>query len=92
MTGTLVNGNLDISNTNITSLPSGLVIKGDLQANWTKITELPDDIIVGEKIDVVGSKIRKRKAIELQKVKKPINGLTAGQFIFVENNIIAYQC
>ena len=39
-----VKGNLDLSNTKITSLPDNLKVKGYLNLNSTKITFLPDNL------------------------------------------------
>ncbi|HPI81825.1 MAG TPA: hypothetical protein PK122_01130 [Candidatus Paceibacterota bacterium] len=47
-----VNGNLDLSNTPITSLPDNLTIGGDLYLRNTQITSLPDNLTVGRWLDL----------------------------------------
>jgi hypothetical protein len=42
-----VKGNLDLSNSDITSLPEGLQFIGSLVLAWTNITSLPEDLKVG---------------------------------------------
>ena len=42
-----VNGNLDLSNTQITSLPDNLTVEGWLDLSNTQITSLPDNLTVG---------------------------------------------
>jgi hypothetical protein len=41
-----VKGNLNLSDTSITSLPEGLVVDGDLNLSRTEIESLPNDLIV----------------------------------------------
>ena len=45
-------GDLDLSNTNITSLPDGLEVGRDLTLRGTKITSLPDGLKVGGGLDL----------------------------------------
>ena len=42
-----VNGNLDLSNTQITSLPDNLTVEGWLDLSNTQITSLPDNLTIG---------------------------------------------
>jgi hypothetical protein len=41
-----INGNINLSGTNITSLPNNITIGGDLDLSKTKLTELPDNLTV----------------------------------------------
>lgn len=45
--GLIINGDLDISSTNIKSLPNGLKVKGDLWMQRTDIQTLPKDLEIG---------------------------------------------
>ena len=48
---------LDLTNTNITSLPEGLKVSGFLSLRNTNITSLPKDLKVGGYLDLGGTKI-----------------------------------
>jgi hypothetical protein len=50
-------GNLNLSNTPITSLPSGLKVGGDFNLSDTPITSLPSGLSVGGFLGLPGSKI-----------------------------------
>src|ERR1035437_5384125 len=52
-----VNGNLDLSNTKITSLPDNLTVKGSLYLSNTKITSLPNNLTVNGTLDLRNTKI-----------------------------------
>jgi len=47
-----VSGDLDLRDTDITSLPSGLTVGGSLDLTDTKITSLPSDLKVGGSLDL----------------------------------------
>ena len=50
-------GDLDLTNTPITSLPDNLEVGGGLYLSGTKITSLPDNLEVGGNLDLSGTKI-----------------------------------
>ena len=50
-------GNLDLSGTNITSLPDNLTVGGSLYLSGTNITSLPDNLTVGGSLDLSGTNI-----------------------------------
>ena len=54
-----IEGNLDLHNTNITSLPDNLHVGGTLHLSYTKITSLPDNLKVGENLDLRETTISK---------------------------------
>jgi hypothetical protein len=54
-----VNGDLDLSNTNITKLPDNLTVQGTLNLAWSKITELPDNLAVEGNLYLYGTNIVK---------------------------------
>ena len=51
------NGNLDLSGTNITTLPDNLTVGGWLDLSGTKITALPDNLTVGGSLYLSGTNI-----------------------------------
>ena len=65
------NGNLDLSWTQITSLPEGLTVGGWLDLSGTPITSLPKGLTVGGTLDLRGTQIT---SDERKKVKKLKNG------------------
>ena len=52
-----IDGDLDLTNTNITSLPDNLKVGGDLVLENSKITSFPDNLYVGEFLDIRNTKI-----------------------------------
>ncbi|MDD5293736.1 MAG: hypothetical protein PHW40_05440, partial [Candidatus Izemoplasmatales bacterium] len=52
-----VGGWLDLSGTNITSLPNGLTVGGSLDLSGTNITSLPNGLTVGGSLDLSNTKI-----------------------------------
>ena len=52
-----IEGDLDLSETPITSLPEGLKVGGDLDLGWTKITSLPEGLEVGGILDLYWTNI-----------------------------------
>jgi hypothetical protein len=52
-----IKGDLNLSDTPITSLPDNLSVKGDLDLRDTKITSLPDNLSVGGDLDLRGTPI-----------------------------------
>ena len=50
-------GDLDLSDTPITSLPDNLKVGGYLDLSGTPITSLPDNLKVGGNLDLSGTKI-----------------------------------
>ncbi len=55
--GLTVGGWLDLSDTNITSLPDNLTVGGGLDLRGTNITSLPDNLTVGGGLDLSGTNI-----------------------------------
>ena len=56
-TNKVVKGDLDLRNTQITSLPEGLSVVRDLDLSYTKITSLPEGLSVGGGLYLSGTKI-----------------------------------
>ena len=52
-----VGGTLDLSGTQITSLPDSLTVGGWLDLSGTQITSLPDNLTVGGGLDLIGTQI-----------------------------------
>ena len=50
-------GDLDLSDTPITTLPQGFIVKGDLNLSNTKITTLPKDLKVSGDLDLYNTPI-----------------------------------
>ena len=50
-----IGGSLDLSGTQITSLPDGLTVGGYLDLRGTQITSLPDGLTVGGSLDLSGT-------------------------------------
>jgi hypothetical protein len=76
----VVNGDLDLRGTPITSLPQGLVVGGNLYLSRTPITSLPQGLVVGGDLDLRGSLITSlprglKVGIGLYLQKTPITSL-----------------
>jgi len=54
-------GHLDLSNTQITSLPEGLTVGGSLDLSDTPISSLPEGLIVGGYLDLSNTQIKVHK-------------------------------
>ena len=68
-------GNLDLSNTQITSLPDNLKVGGDLYLSYTQITSLPDRLKVGGYLNLNKTPISKKyTAEELKRMLPGIKG------------------
>ena len=63
-------GDLNLSDTPITSLPDNLEVGGSLYLRDTKITSLPDNLKVGGYLDLMNTKISKKYSKE--EIKKMI--------------------
>lgn len=50
-------GDLDLSETDLTSLPDGLTVGGSLDVSNTNLTSLPDDLVVEGHLDLRGTGI-----------------------------------
>ena len=70
-------GSLDLSGTQITSLPDGLTVGGSLYLIGSSITSLPDNLTVGGYLNLIGTKI----------TSLPDN-LTVGGYLFLEGTPI----
>ena len=78
----LSGGNLDLSNTKITSLPDNLTVGGSLYLGNTPITSLPDNLTVGGNLYLSNTPITREQA---KKVKKLKNGdFKKNQWIFCD--------
>jgi hypothetical protein len=79
----VVKGNIDLSNTPITSLPAGLRAGGDLNLSGTPITSLPAGLRVGGYLDLARTRITSlpadlRVGGDLELMRTPITSLPAG--------------
>jgi len=52
-----VEGDLDLFDSSLTSLPDGLKVGGDLDLSYTKITSLPDNLSVGGSLSLFRTSI-----------------------------------
>lgn len=78
------NGNLDLSGTQITSLPDNLTVGGWLDLSGTQITALPDNLTVGGSLDLSGTQIRNKTKAE-QNVKRFKNGdYVPGRYLYAD--------
>ena len=94
-----VRGDLDLSNTKITSLPNGLKVGGHLNLSYSKIESLPDGLEVGGFLDLWGCKRLKslpdglKVGGSLILTVTPIaslpDGLEVGMDLYLENTPIA---
>ena len=76
-------GNLNLYNTDVRSLPDNLTVGGGLDLRGTQITSLPDNLTVGGGLYLSGTQI---KCSERNKVKTLKNGdYIAGKYLFVDN-------
>ena len=65
----IVNGNLNLENKNITSLPEGLQVEGDLYlTGCTNLTSLPDGLQVGGNLYLANTPLAKYTDGELLKM------------------------
>ena len=65
--------NLDINNTEITELPSGLNVKGSLDISNTKIAKLPSDLKIGGNLYARNTPLSKSHTIE--QIKQMVSGI-----------------
>ena len=66
-------GNLDLSETPITSLPEGLTVRGSLDLEGTPITSLPEGLVVGGSLYLHGTPLSKKYSKE--ELKKMLPGV-----------------
>jgi len=66
-----VKGDLDLNDTPIQSLPSGLKVKDDLDLRDTNITKLPPDLQVGDDLILYRTPLAKKYTEEELKAKYP---------------------
>jgi hypothetical protein len=79
-----VGGDLDLSGTQIQSLPEGLTVGGDLDLSGTQIQSLPEGLTVGGWLDLSGTQIQDTYA-ERKKVKRIKEGdYVEGRYIYVD--------
>jgi len=64
-------GDLDLSNTPITTLPQGLKVGGSLSLGSTPITTLPKDLKVGEGLNLINTPLSKKYTKEQIKQMYP---------------------
>ncbi len=74
------NGKLDLSGTQITSLPADLTVGGGLDLSNTPITSLPAGLTVGDWLDLSGTKITNPK--EYKKLKD--GDFVEGRYIYCD--------
>ena len=78
------NGDLDLSGTQIQSLPEGLTVGGGLYLSGTQIQSLPEGLTVGGGLDLSGTQIQDTYA-ERKKVKRIKEGdYVEGRYIYVD--------
>ena len=78
-------GGLDLSGTQIQTLPDNLTVGGGLDLSGTKIQTLPDNLTVGGGLDLRNTKIQNKEK-ERRKVKTIKNGdYVAGKYLYVDN-------
>ena len=77
-------GWLDLSGTQITSLPEGLTVGGSLYLSGTLITSLPEGLTVGGSLDLSGTLINDRDK-ELKKVRSLQDGDHTDKYIYCDN-------
>ena len=78
------NGDLDLSGTQIQSLPEGLTVGGWLDLSGTQIQSLPEGLTVGGWLDLSGTQIQDTYA-ERKKVKRIKEGdYVEGRYIYVD--------
>ena len=78
-----IGDSLDLSGTQITSLPDNLTVGGSLYLSGTQITSLPDNLTVGDSLDLSGTQITNPKK-ERAKVKPLPDGFTVSWRLSVE--------
>ena len=90
-------GNLDLSCSEVTSLPVGLTVKGDLYLSHTDVTSLPDGLKVEGDLDLFSTRIEKIPDnltvggcldLSYTPVKKLPNNLVVGGFLDLSNTPI----
>ena len=62
-------GNINLSYTNITSLPDNLTVGGYLDLRGTNITALPDNLTVGGSLDLSNTKIAESERRKVKSLK-----------------------
>jgi hypothetical protein len=67
----IVKGSLDLSSSNITSLPKGLEVKGGLSLYESEITSLPEGLKVGGDLFIMDMPLLKYTDDELREMIKP---------------------
>ena len=72
-------GDLDLSDTPITSLPDGLRVGGDLNLKNSKITSLPDGLEVGGDLNLKNNPLSKKYTEE--QIKQMAPGVKGNIFI-----------
>ena len=68
----VVNGHLDLSETQIQSLPDNLKVGGSLWLNGTPIQSLPDNLRTGLEIDIINTPLSKNDELVANYRKKYI--------------------
>jgi hypothetical protein len=63
-----VNGNVNLSGTNITSLPNNLTIGGDFDLSKTKLNELPDNLTVKGVLNLKGTGLQPKSDTRASKI------------------------
>ena len=81
-------GWLDLSGTQITSLPDNLTVGGWLDLRGTQITSLPENLTVGGSLDLNGTPIESKEE-EKKKVRSLKNGdYGEGKYLYCDDTLI----
>jgi hypothetical protein len=75
----VVDGDLNLFNSQIKSLPQGVKIGGELGLTFTKLETLPKGLIVKGGLDIAGTPLEKYSDDELRRMVKP--GVIKGPII-----------
>lgn len=90
-------GNLDLSDSEVTSLPVGLTVKGDLYLSRTNVTSLPKGLKVEGELDLFSARIEKMPDnltvggcldLKYTPIKKLPDNLVVGGFLDLSNTPI----
>jgi hypothetical protein len=90
-----IEGNLDLTDTNIKSLPNGLKIAGNLILTETDMRFLPEGLLVGGHLDLYASKIDslpkglkvgRDLSIEATYIKSLPRGLQVGGYLYLNDS------
>ena len=93
-----IEGDLDLSGIEATSIPEGLKIKGNLNLQFSKITSLPRDLNIKGNLNLVGTKIKSLPEglevggnlnLKYTKITSVPKGLQVGGDLFIRASVFA---